>query len=202
MSEKYRPVVIVVCGCPGAGKTTVASATARHLGVSLMSARLGVAHVSQDEFKNGLGLSSAHVTTDGDLRLDPEFAVAGGPFSLRAQAVALEIVRLLSSLAVSFVVETAVVSDELLGALRAGDARVLVIHVVAREVVIGERLRARAAGGSAVAEQLVAQFDRGELDPAIFKPSPRVGTVVEFDTSDHSEPNIEPIETAVRTMLR
>ena len=167
-----------------------------------MATRLGIAQVSQDEVKNGLGLSSAHVTTSGDLRLDPEFAVAGGPFSLRAQAVALEIVRLLSSLAVSFVVETSVVSDELLEALRAGAARVLVVHVVAREAVIGDRLKARAAGGSLVARQLVAQFDRGELDPSIFKPSPRVGTVLQLDTSDHSEPNIGPIEAAVRTMLR
>ena len=136
------------------------------------------------------------------MQLDPEFAVAGGPFSLHAQAVAIEIVRLLASLTVSFVVETAVVSDELLGAVRAGDARVLVVHVVARSDVVGKRLRARAAAGSVVAEQLVAQFHRGELDPSIFKPSKRVGAVVEFDTSDQLEPNIEPIEAAVRTMLK
>jgi predicted kinase len=201
MPGRNRPVVIVVCGCPGAGKTTVASATALRFGVSLM-ARLGIPHVTQDEFKNGLGLSSAHPTTSGDLRLDPDFSVAGGPFSVRAQAVVVEVARVLASLTVSFVVETSVLSDELLDALLASDARVLAVHVVAREAVIGERLHARAAGGSVVAQQLAAQFERGELDPSIFMPSNRVDTIIEFDTSDHLHPNIEPIEAAVRTMLR
>jgi hypothetical protein len=82
------------------------------------------------------------------------------------------------------------------------DAHVLVVHVVAREAVIGERLSARAAGGSVVAEQLAAQFHRGEVNPLIFKPSKQVGTVIEFETSDQPEPNIEPNEAAVPTTLR
>jgi len=201
MSGKNRPVVIVVCGCPGAGKTTVASATAQRLGVSLM-ARFGVPLVTQDEFKNGLSLSSARATTSGDLQLNPDFYVAGGPISLRAQAVVVEVARVLASLTVSFVVETSVLSDELLDAVLISDARVLAVHVVAREVVICERLRARAAGGGEVARRLAAQFERGELKPSIFKPSNRVDTLIELDTSDHPDPNIEPIERAVLAMLR
>jgi hypothetical protein len=92
-------------------------------------------------------------------------------------------------------VETSVLSDELLDALLASDARVLA------ESVIGERLRARAVGG-AVAQRLAAQFQRGDLEPSIFKPSNRVDTIIELDTSDHPDPNIEPIERAVLAMLR
>jgi hypothetical protein len=105
-------------------------------------------------------------------------------------------------LTVSFVVETSVLSEELLDALLASDARVLAVHVVAREPVIGDRLRARAAGGGAVAQRLAAQFERGELEPSIFKPSNRVASIIELDTSDHPDPNIEPIESAVLEMLR
>jgi hypothetical protein len=101
-----------------------------------------------------------------------------------------------------FVVETSVLSDELLAALLASDARVLAVHVVARDSIIGERLRARAAGGGAVAQRLAAQFQQGDLEPSIVKPSNRVDTIIELDTSDHPDPNIEPLERAVLAMLR
>jgi len=82
MSERERAVVVAVCGSPGAGKTTVASATAR---------RLGVPFLTRDEIKAGLGLSSASVD-DGAVRLDRDFHIAGGPFSLRAEAVMVDAV--------------------------------------------------------------------------------------------------------------
>ncbi|HEX4357188.1 MAG TPA: AAA family ATPase [Pseudonocardia sp.] len=188
-----RSVVVAVCGSPGAGKTTVAAAVAR---------RLRVLHLTRDEIKNGLGLSSAVVAEDGGVRFDEDYYIAGGPFSLCAEDVLVDAARLFASSRVSFVVEDSVLSRPLLDALRLGDARVLAVHVVAREAVIGARLRARAAEGSAVAPQLVAQFRRGEMKPSIFAPPAEVDAVVELDTSDQAEPVIEPIEAALTALLR
>ncbi|WP_055599947.1 AAA family ATPase [Streptomyces aureus] len=193
MLMRERPVVVAVCGSPGAGKTTVARATAR---------RLGVAFLTRDEIKLGLGLSSAAVAKDGGVRFDPDFHVAGGPLSLRAETVMVNAARLLASSGVSFVVESSVLSRELLDALLACDARVLAVHVVAREPVIDERLRARTAEGGAVDRQLLSQFRRGEMKRSIFEPPDGVDAVVGCDTSDGDAPDVEPIEAAVVALIR
>jgi predicted kinase len=193
MSGWDRPVVVAVCGTPGAGKTTVARTTARRLGVPLLT---------RDEIKTGLGLSSASVAEDGDVRFNPDFHVAGGPVSLHAEALMVDAARLLASSRVSFVVESSVLSHKLLDALFAGDARVLAVHVTAHESVIDGRLRARAAAGGATDQQLASQFQRGEMKPSIFKPPSRVDAVVEVDTSDHENPDVGPIEAAVGALLR
>jgi predicted kinase len=193
MSGRGRPVVVAVCGTPGAGKTTVARATARRLGVPLLT---------RDEIKTGLGLSSASVADNGDVRFHLDFHVAGGPVSLHAEALMVDAARLLASSRVSFVVETSVLSHTLLDALSAGDARVLAVHVTAHESVIDQRLRARAAAGGATDQQLASQFQRGELKPSIFKPPNRVDAVVDVDTSDHEYPDVRPIEAAVGALLR
>ncbi|WP_431897793.1 AAA family ATPase [Micromonospora haikouensis] len=192
MPVRERPVVIAVCGCPGAGKTTVASATAGHLGIPFLT---------RDEIKAGLGLSSASVGEDGRVRLDGDFHLAGGPVSLRAEAVMVDAARLLAASGVSFVVESSVLSHQLLGVLLAGDARVLAVHVVAREAVIGRRLVARAAGGGAVGQQLLALFQRGELKRSIFVPPEGVDAVVEVDTSDDAAPVIETVVAAAVALL-
>lgn len=186
-------MVVAVCGSPGAGKTTVACATAR---------RLCVPFLTRDEIKVGLGLSSASVAKDGGVQLNPDFHVAGGPLSVRAEAVMVNAARLLASSGVSFVVESSVLSRKLLDALLACDARVLAVHVVAREPVIGERLRARAAEGGAADRQLSSQFQRGEMKRSIFDPPGGVDAVVEVDTSDDGDPDIEPIEAAVVALIR
>ena len=192
MLSLERPVVVAVCGSPGAGKTTVARATAR---------RLGVPFLTRDEIKAGLGLSSASVAKDGGVQLNPDFHVAGGPLSLRAEAVMVNSARLLASSGVSLVVESSVLSRELLDALLACDARVLAVHVVARDSVIGDRLRARVAEGGAVDRQLSSQFQRGEMKRSIFAPPSGVDAVVEVDTSDDADPDVEPIEAAVVALL-
>lgn len=184
--------MVAVCGSPGAGKTTVASATAR---------RLGVPFLTRDEIKTGLGLSSASGAEDGGVQLNRDFHVAGGPVSLRAEAVMVDAARLLTSSRVSFVVESSVLSHKLLDALLAGDARVLAVHVVADESVIDGRLRARALEGGAVDQQLAPQFQRGEMKRSIFEPPGGVDGIVEVDTSDHGDPVIEPIEAAVIALL-
>ncbi|PZH06093.1 hypothetical protein C1I97_18375 [Streptomyces sp. NTH33] len=178
---------------PGAGKTTVACATAR---------RLGVPFLTRDEIKAGLGLSSASVAKDGGVQLDPDFHIAGGPLSLRAEAVMADAARLLASSGVSFVVESSVLSHQLLDALLACDARVLAVHVVAREPVIDERPRARAAEGGAVDRQLSSQFQRGEMKRSIFDPPGGADAVVEVDTSDEGDPDIDPIEAAVVALIQ
>ncbi|MEV4479540.1 AAA family ATPase [Micromonospora coxensis] len=185
-------MVIAVCGCPGAGKTTIAAATA---------GRFGIPFLTRDEIKTGLGLSSAVVAEDGRVRLDPDFHVAGGPVSRRAEAVMVDAVRLLAAVGVSFVVESSVLSPELLGALLAGDARVLAVHVVAQDAVIGRRLAARAAEGGAIDQQLLSAFQRGAMTRAIFEPPEGVHAVVEIDTSDDGAPAIETIVAAAVALL-
>ncbi|WP_225824778.1 AAA family ATPase [Streptomyces naphthomycinicus] len=193
MSRCERPVVVAVCGSPGAGKTTVARATA---------CRLGVPFLTRDEIKRGLGLSSASVAGDGGVRLAPDFDIAGGPLSLRAEAVMVDTARLLAFSGVSFVVESSVLSRTLLDALRAGDARVLAVHVVAPAPVIGERLRVRAAAGGPVDLQLLTRFRRGEMKRSVFEPPGGTDAVLEVDTSDDGDPDIERVEAAVVTLLR
>lgn len=183
--------MVAVCGSPGAGKTTVASATAR---------RLGVPFLTRDEIKTGIGLSSAAVQ-DGGLRLDPDFHIAGGPFSRRAEAVMVDAARLFAAAGASFVVESSVLSHELLDAMVASDARVLAVHVVADESVIGERLRARAAGGEAVDQQLASLFEQGDMKRSVFAPPDRVDAVIDVDTSHDRAPDIDTIEAAVIALL-
>ncbi|MFC5943871.1 hypothetical protein ACFPZ4_20610 [Micromonospora harpali] len=73
--------------------------------------------------------------------------------------------------------------------------------VVAREAVIGRRLAARAAGGGAVDQQLLAPFRRGEMGRSIFAPPEGVDAVVEVDTSDDAAPAIERVVAAVVALL-
>ena len=192
MSVRERPLVIAVCGCPGAGKTTIAAAAA---------GRFGVPFLTRDEIKTGLGLSSASVTTGGRLRFERDVDVAGGPVSLRAEAVMIDAVRLFAASGVSFVVESSVLSRELLGVLLAHGSRVLAVHVVAREAVIARRLGARAAGGGAVDQQLLSSFQRGEMKRSIFEPPEGADAVVEIDTSDDGAEAVETVAAAVVALL-
>ncbi|UQU66541.1 AAA family ATPase [Couchioplanes caeruleus] len=192
MSKTDGVVVVAVCGSPGAGKTTVAAATAHHLGVPFLT---------RDAIKTGLALSAARVAENGTVHLGPDFHIAGGPLSRRAEAVMIDAARLLASSRVSFVVESSVLPKELLDALRDCQARVLALHVVADKAVIGNRLRGRASGGSAVDQQLAALFARGEMDPLIFRPPSGVDAVTTVDTSTGEEPPVQIIEQAFMTLL-
>lgn len=188
-----RPIVIAVCGSPGAGKTSVASAAALRLGVPLLT---------RDELKQGLGLSSGSVDPDDLAQMPPDFHIAGGPFTVRAERAMVAAAFTLASSGVTFVVETSVLSDDLLDTVAACGAVVLAVHVVASKQTIGKRLQARAVDGGAVAQQLAEQFDRGEMVPSIFRPPTRVDVVVELDTSEDDEPNTRTIETALIALLR
>ncbi|MGW3692241.1 hypothetical protein [Streptomyces sp. NPDC005125] len=78
----------------------------------------------------------------------------------------------------------------------------LAVHVVARDSVIDERLRARAAKGGETDRQLSSQFQRGEMKRSIFDPPGGVDTVIEVDTSHDGDPDIEPIEAAAIALIR
>ena len=159
-----EPQVIAVCGSPGAGKTTVARAIARRLGLVLLS---------RDEVKNGLGLTCGY---------EPEFHLAGGPYSQQAEAVLTDLAWGLAEARVSFVLETSVLSKELLDGLQ-----VLAVHVTARPEVIDARLQARDD------HQLADQFRRGEMPAKVFAPPDWVETVVVIDTSDQEAPDIDAV---------
>ncbi len=70
------------------------------------------------------------------MQLNDDVHIAGGPLSLRAEAVMIDAAKLLALSGVSFVVESSVLSQTMLDALLAEDARVLAVHVVAHESVI------------------------------------------------------------------
>jgi hypothetical protein len=160
-----------------------------------------VPFLTRDEIKTGLGLSSARVTEDRTFQLNSDFHIAGGPFSRRAETILIETARVLASSQVSFVVESSVLSKDLLGALNGCGARVLVLHVVADEAVVGDRLRVRASKGWPVDEQMAAWFERGEMNPSIFSPPAGFDAVVEVDTSTGDEPPVQVIEAAVIGLL-
>lgn len=193
MPVEERPLVVAVCGSPGAGKTTVARATALRLGVPLLT---------RDEFKLGLALSTASAAEDGSVRLGPGFHIAGGPLSARAETAMVATARLLAAAGAGFVVESSVLSHDLLDALDEGDARVLAVHVVARDDVVEARLRARTDGGGEVDRHLLAQFLRGEMTPALFAPPARAGAALEIDTSTGGEPDTGRVLAAALALLR
>jgi predicted kinase len=182
------PLAVAVCGSPGAGKTTVARAVAHRLGVPLLT---------RDEIKTGLGLSAASVGAEG-FRYAPDFHIAGGPVSVRAETVMADLALGLVAAGVSFVVESSVLSRRLLDGLLDAGAKVLAVHVVAGEAVIGGRLRARTG---AVDRQLAVLFERGEMSASIFVPPAGVHAVVEVDTSERGSPDLQPIEAAVAALL-
>ncbi len=193
MLASERAVVVAVCGSPGAGKTTVASATARRMGVPLLT---------RDTIKTGIALSSAHVADDSKIHFNPNYHIAGGPFSLRAETVMVNAARLFAAERVSFVVESSVLSEGLMNALFAADARVLAVHVVAREAVIGRRLHARVSDGRGIDQQLADLFRRGRMRQSLFEPPSRVSDRVQVDTSDGGEPDLDGILAAAAALLR
>ncbi|WP_157494183.1 AAA family ATPase [Kutzneria sp. 744] len=187
-TSRDQPTVVAVCGCPGTGKTMVARAVAHRLGVPLLI---------RDEIKAGLGLSSASVGTKG-IQFTEDFHIAGGPVSARAEAVMIDLATKLAGAGVSFVVESSVLSGQLLDGLRAADARVLAVHVVADEAVIAQRLSSR---GTAVDAQLAELFRRGEMPASLFEPPAGVDAVVKIDTSEAGPPAVEEVEAAVLALL-
>ncbi|GAA4603453.1 putative kinase [Actinoplanes octamycinicus] len=117
-----RAVVVAVCGSPGAGKTTTARKAA---------ARLGVPLLSRDEIADGLRLSG----------------VAAEAIRGRAETLLVEAAVRFAAAGLSFVLDNSVLSRSLVEGLLGVEARVLAVHVIARDEVIGARLRERVTAG-------------------------------------------------------
>jgi len=192
LAADARPIVVGVCGCPGAGKTTVASAVAD---------QVGLARLHRDTIKNGLGVSTATVDPDGTLQLPEPFHVAGGPFSLQAETILQQVARLLVQSGCSFVVETSVLTSELLALVHAADGVFLAVEVVADPAVVETRLRARTTEGEATAHQLLAQFLRGEMTRPIFAPPREADWTVVLDTSKGGVPDVTPVQLGFRAAI-
>jgi predicted kinase len=180
MSTSERGVVVAVCGAPGAGKTTVATAVARRLGMLLLT---------RDEFANGLRLSG----------------VAAESVRGRAEALFVEAAGRLARDGLSFVVESSVLSRALIDGLLAGAARVLMVHAVARDEVIGRRLGERVRRGRPGEDEirdgdlrLLELFARGEMRESIFAPPPGAHAVLRIDTSEGGEPDVGAVLELIR----
>lgn len=187
MPVQFRPVVIAICGSPGAGKTTVASAAAEHLGLML---------VARDDIKTGLGWSSAVPSDHGGLAFADEYHVAGGAFSQHAEQILTDTTLRMASARTSLIVENSVLSPRLVDDVQARGARVLAVHVVADPAVIGQRLERRLPDGGPVAQQLASQHQRGAMDLAIFEPPANADATVRLDTSNDCAPDVRAIELA------
>lgn len=193
VDTKLRPVVIAVCGSPGAGKTTVARAVGEHLGVPVLH---------RDEFKTSLGLTAATANPEGELAPPPDYFIAGGPYSRLAERAMLRTSRLLASSGATHVIESSVITEDAVSELRRSGARVLAVHVVASTDAISERLRDRMATDDPVAEQLARQHQHGEMDPATFEPPASVDRKIQVDTSRGDHPEIGSLISAVKDLLR
>ncbi|BCJ46933.1 hypothetical protein GCM10010168_35470 [Actinoplanes ianthinogenes] len=177
MSIIESPVVVAVCGSPGAGKTTTARAVATRLGVPLLS---------RDEIADGLRLSG----------------VPAAAIRERAEALLVTTATGLAAAGTSFVVDNSVLSGGLVDGLLGAGARLLAVHVVARDEVVGARLRERVAvgrpGETVVRDgdrRLLALFEQGAMRQSVFEPPAGPYPVVEIDTSDGT-PGVEQIVEA------
>lgn len=101
----------------------------------------------------------------------------------------------------SLVVDTSLLSTELIDAVHAGGAEILAVHVVASTAIIEQRLEHRLADGGPVADQLASQHRSGLMDPTTFEPPGIVDTTIELDTSDGQPPDVEPVEAAAIELI-
>jgi len=186
------PIVVAVTGCPGSGKTTVASAVAGDLGLPLLT---------RDSLKVGIGLSTATQDGRGGLDYAPEFAIAGGPYSQAAEEAMTEVGELLIRRQVSFVIETSVLPESVLARFPEFGARFVAIHTSASVEAIAARLGARAATGDVGATQLLRQLNSGQMNPDHFTPAASAVATIHIDTTLSAAPDVRPIIDAVHGAL-
>ncbi|MFI1990477.1 AAA family ATPase [Actinoplanes sp. NPDC020271] len=178
MPTPEQATIVAVCGSPGAGKTTTATAVAGALGLTLLT---------RDEISAGLHLSG--VSRDSSRG--------------RAEALFVETACRFANAATSVVVENSVLSRDLVDGLRAAGARIVAVHVVADPSVIGQRLRDRTERGRTVGGirpgdvVLLDLFERGEMRASIFEPPPGVHEVVRVDTSAGGPPDVSSVVGAL-----
>lgn len=98
MIEVRRPILLLVGGPGGAGKTTLA----RSLGD-----RLGFVHLSRDAVKSAIAVTDAEVSSGGAMLFDEAKAGMGGEYGQRAFVVAYAAARVLLEGGASVIVDQA-----------------------------------------------------------------------------------------------
>lgn len=151
MSEGERPLLVLVGGPSGGGKTTLA----RGLGDSL-----GIVHLCRDVVKSAIAASHVRVRSDGTPDFDPVGAVMGGEYGQRAFSTAYAAAATLLDGGASLVIDQAWRSgrseSELQPLLRM--SRPLLVIASAPAAISDKRIQSRGerAGLASVSESLAA----------------------------------------------
>ena len=187
------PLLVLVSGPPGAGKSTLAQA---------LSQRLGLMLISMDLLKAGIAFTMA--SEPGELRhwyavggATPSVAAIGGPAGLRSFPAADELIEVALHHGVSLVVEKAWQRrfDEARFRRFLPMAKVVQIHVTVNQEVARRRWAERA--GRARGEEIDSKFAGGEFTWADFAPLELGVPLYVVDTTDPEPVDLARLESFI-----
>jgi predicted kinase len=171
MSDAARPMLVVVTGRPGAGKTTLAHLLAR---------KVGCPAICRDEIKEGL------VSTTG------EKGTPGDAIARQVHTIFFDTVEFLLRRNVTLVAEAAFQHQlwaPRLEPLR-GAARIRIVHCIVNPVVARSRIRARIT-----ANPVRARHHDALLLPQLeaYEPPRLTVPTISVDTSDGYRPDLDEL---------